>query len=121
MSNVPLIITGIFLMLEEECVVPKGSDVTYREKLYKQHLGKHPSFAKPKPKKGARFEAHFDLTHYAGVVSYSVDGWLEKNKDPINMTVAALFRDNKKNKLLAQLFAEIGADEGIIELFGLNC
>ena len=103
---------GIFQMLEEECVVPKGSDVTYREKMYKQHLGKHPSFTKPKPKKGARFEAHFDLKHYAGVVSYSVDGWLEKNKDPINMTVAALFRDNKKNKLLAQLFADIGADEG---------
>ena len=99
-------------MLEEECVVPKGSDVTYREKLYKQHLGKHPSFAKPKPKKGARFEAHFDLTHYAGVVSYSVDGWLETNKDPINMSVATLFKESKRNKLLAFLFQDIGQEEG---------
>ena len=99
-------------MLEEECVVPKGSDVTYREKLYKQHLGKHPSFAKPKPKKGARFEAHFDLKHYAGVVSYSVDGWLEKNKDPINVTVATLFKNSQTNKLLNIIYADMG-EEGL--------
>jgi myosin heavy subunit len=103
---------GIFPMLEEECVVPKGTDMTYKEKLYKQHLGKHPAFGKPKPKKGARFEAHFDLNHYAGVVSYSVDGWLDKNKDPINMTVATLFKGSKTNQLLAYLFQDIGVEEG---------
>ena len=83
-----------------------------QEKLYKQHLGKHASFGKPKPKKGARFEAHFDLTHYAGVVSYSVDGWLEKNKDPINMTVAELFKGSKGNRLLALLFSDVGEEGG---------
>ena len=45
-------------------------------------------------------------------VSYSVDGWLEKNKDPINMTVATLFKNSKKNALLAYLFREIGVEEG---------
>jgi myosin heavy subunit len=103
---------GIFSILEEECIVPKATDMTFKEKLYKQHLGKHPSFSKPKPKKGARFEAHFDLHHYAGVVSYSVDGWLEKNKDPINMTVAALFKASKTNQLLSYLFQDIGVEEG---------
>ena len=82
-----------------------------QEKLYKQHLGKHASFGKPKPKKGARFEAHFDLTHYAGVVSYSVDGWLEKNKDPINTTVALLFKGSTGNRLLSYLFQDIGVEE----------
>merc|ERR1719223_2658020 len=85
--------------------------MTFKEKLYKQHLGKHASFGKPKPKKGSKFEAHFDLTHYAGVVSYSVDGWLEKNKDPINMTVAALFKNSKGNNLLAYLFRDVGVEE----------
>jgi len=103
---------GIFAILEEECIVPKATDMTFKEKLYKQHLGKHPSFAKPKPKKGARFEAHFDLHHYAGVVSYSVDGWLDKNKDPINMTVAAMFKNSKGNNLLAFLFRDIGMEDG---------
>jgi myosin heavy subunit len=101
---------GIFSMLEEECVVPKGTDTTYKEKLYAQHLGKHPSFGKPKPKK-SKYEAHFDLHHYAGTVSYSVTGWLEKNKDPINEFVAAMFKAQKKNELLSFLFREIGAEE----------
>ncbi len=102
---------GIFSILEEECIVPKATDMTFRDKLYAQHLGKHPSFGKPKPKKGAA-EAHFDLHHYAGTVSYSVSGWLEKNKDPINMSAAALLKASKDNKLLNLLFADIGAEEG---------
>ena len=70
---------GIFSILEEECIVPKGSDKTFQEKLYSTHLGKHPNFGKPKPQKG-KAEAHFDMHHYAGSVGYSVTGWLEKNK-----------------------------------------
>ena len=31
-------------MLDEECVVPKGSDKTYNQKLNDQHLGKRPNF-----------------------------------------------------------------------------
>jgi myosin heavy subunit len=104
---------GIFSILEEECIVPKATDMTFKDKLYATHLGKHSSFAKPKPKKG-RFEAHFDLVHYAGVVSYSVDGWLEKNKDPINMTVATLFKNSKGNELLAYLFRDVGLEEGYL-------
>jgi len=100
---------GIFSMLEEECVVPKGTDMTYKDKMYAQHLGKHPSFGKPKPKK-SKYEAHFDLFHYAGVVSYSVTGWLDKNKDPINEFVAAMFKNQQKNALLAFLFRDIGQE-----------
>ncbi len=103
---------GIFAILEEECIVPKATDMTFKEKLYKQHLGKHASFGKPKPKKGSKFEAHFDLHHYAGVVSYSVDGWLEKNKDPINMTVATMFKESKGNALLSYLFRDVGEEDG---------
>ncbi|CAF1663444.1 unnamed protein product, partial [Adineta ricciae] len=74
---------GILSILEEECIVPKATDKTFVEKLYGQHLGKHPQFGKPKPGKG-KAEAHFDIHHYAGTVSYTATGWLEKNKDPIN-------------------------------------
>ena len=79
---------GILSILEEECIVPKATDKTFVEKLYSQHLGKHPQFGKPKPGKG-KAEAHFDIHHYAGTVSYSATSWLEKNKDPINNTVYA--------------------------------
>lgn len=103
---------GLFSILEEECIVPKGSDKTFQEKLYNNHLGKHPNFGKPKPQKG-KLEAHFDMHHYAGTVSYSVTGWLEKNKDPINTTVATLFKSSKTNNLIAFLYQDMG-NEGIL-------
>ncbi|RMZ94322.1 myosin heavy striated muscle-like isoform X1, partial [Brachionus plicatilis] len=101
---------GLLSILEEECIVPKATDKTFQEKLYAQHLGKHPNFGKPKPSKG-KAEAHFDLHHYAGTVSYSVTGWLEKNKDPINVTVATLFKTSKTNAVLARLYKDMGQEE----------
>lgn len=56
-------------MLDEECIVPKATDLTYAEKLSIQHLGKHPNFVKPPPPKGKQAEAHFAIKHYAGTVS----------------------------------------------------
>ena len=50
-------------------------------------------------------------------VSYNVNGWLEKNKDPINMSVAALFKASKGNALLSYLFQDIGVEESEPTLF----
>ena len=60
---------GIFSILEEECIVPKATDKTFREKLYRNHFGKHPHFGKTKQVKG-RAETYFDLHHYAGTVIF---------------------------------------------------
>jgi len=107
---------GIMSILEEECIVPKATDKTFQEKLYNNHLGKHPNFGKPKPSKN-KAEAHFDLHHYVGTVSYSVTGWLEKNKDPINTTVATLFKGSKKNALLNYLYQDMGEDGKFLKIF----
>uniref|UniRef100_A0A6I8N3I2 Myosin heavy chain 3 n=1 Tax=Ornithorhynchus anatinus TaxID=9258 RepID=A0A6I8N3I2_ORNAN len=104
---------GIFSILEEECMFPKATDTSFKNKLYDQHLGKSANFQKPKPTKG-KAEAHFALIHYAGTVDYSVSGWLEKNKDPLNETVVGLYQKSS-NKLLAHLyatFASTDADAG---------
>ena len=37
---------GILSLLEEECMVPKGTDMTFRDKLMQNHLGKSPAFGK---------------------------------------------------------------------------
>ena len=49
-------------------------------------------------------------------VSYSVTGWLEKNKDPINITVATLFKSGS-NTLLALLYHDMGEDGWILYIF----
>uniref|UniRef100_A0A8C5MGY4 Myosin-7B n=1 Tax=Leptobrachium leishanense TaxID=445787 RepID=A0A8C5MGY4_9ANUR len=100
---------GIFSILEEECMFPKASDTTFKNKLYDQHLGKSANFQKPKPGKG-KAEAHFSLVHYAGTVDYNVTGWLEKNKDPLNETVVGLYQKSAV-KLLASLFSNFSSTE----------
>ncbi|XP_030361685.1 myosin heavy chain, skeletal muscle, adult isoform X1 [Strigops habroptila] len=104
---------GIFSILEEECMFPKATDTSFKNKLYDQHLGKSSNFQKPKPAKG-KAEAHFSLVHYAGTVDYNITGWLEKNKDPLNETVIGLYQ-KASVKTLALLFANYGgadADAG---------
>ncbi|XP_070694396.1 myosin heavy chain, fast skeletal muscle-like [Pempheris klunzingeri] len=102
---------GIFSILEEECMFPKASDVTFKNKLYDQHLGKSAPFQKPKPAKG-KAEAHFSLVHYAGTVDYNVAGWLDKNKDPLNDSVVQLYQKSSV-KLLGHLYAShASGDEG---------
>ncbi|XP_060109371.1 myosin-4-like [Heteronotia binoei] len=99
---------GIFSILEEECMFPKATDTSFKNKLYDQHLGKCKNFEKPKPGKG-KAEAHFSLVHYAGTVDYNISGWLDKNKDPLNETVLQLFQKSSM-KTLALLFADRPAD-----------
>nr|XP_025860980.1 myosin-4 isoform X1 [Vulpes vulpes] len=94
---------GIFSILEEECMFPKATDTSFKNKLYEQHLGKSNNFQKPKPAKG-KAEAHFSLVHYAGTVDYNIAGWLDKNKDPLNETVVGLYQKSGM-KTLALLFA----------------
>ncbi|EAW90003.1 myosin heavy chain 2 [Homo sapiens] len=101
---------GIFSILEEECMFPKATDTSFKNKLYDQHLGKSANFQKPKVVKG-KAEAHFALIHYAGVVDYNITGWLEKNKDPLNETVVGLYQKSAM-KTLAQLFSGAQTAEG---------
>uniref|UniRef100_A0A8C9JCJ2 Myosin-7B n=1 Tax=Panthera tigris altaica TaxID=74533 RepID=A0A8C9JCJ2_PANTA len=94
---------GILSILEEECMFPKASDASFRAKLYDNHAGKSPNFQQPRPDKKRKYQAHFEVVHYAGVVPYSIVGWLEKNKDPLNETVVPIFQKSQ-NKLLATLY-----------------
>uniref|UniRef100_A0A4W4F1Y7 Myosin motor domain-containing protein n=1 Tax=Electrophorus electricus TaxID=8005 RepID=A0A4W4F1Y7_ELEEL len=100
---------GIFSILEEECMFPKATDMTFKNKLYDQHLGKSATFQKPKPAKG-KAEAHFSLVHYAGTVDYNITGWLEKNKDPLNDSAVQLYQKSSL-KLLSNLFATHASSE----------
>merc|ERR1711973_520297 len=76
---------------------------SFEEKL-KASLGKLPVFLKPQSKTDKN--AHFAVSHYAGIVSYNVTGWLEKNKDPVNETVVEVFKSTSTCQLLIRLWAD---------------
>ncbi|GFV63848.1 myosin heavy chain, muscle [Trichonephila clavipes] len=104
---------GVLSILEEESMFPKASDKTFEEKLKANHLGKSPNFVKPKPPKPGQQEAQFAIVHYAGTVPYNLNGWLEKNKDPLNDTVVDQFK-HASNKLVNDIFEDhsgLGADD----------
>ncbi|XP_077939042.1 myosin heavy chain, fast skeletal muscle-like [Gasterosteus aculeatus] len=101
---------GIFSILEEECMFPKATDTSFKNKLYDQHLGKNKAFEKPKPAKG-KAEAHFSLVHYAGTVDYNINGWLDKNKDPLNESVIQLYQKSSV-KLLPVLYPPVVEEVG---------
>merc|ERR1719428_594995 len=94
---------GIWAILEEESLFPKATDKSFEEKL-KASLGKLPVFLKPASKTDKN--AHFAISHYAGIVSYNVTGWLEKNKDPVNDTVVEIFKSTSSCALLVHLWAD---------------
>ncbi|XP_005377236.1 PREDICTED: myosin-7 [Chinchilla lanigera] len=104
---------GIMSILEEECMFPKATDMTFKAKLFDNHLGKSANFQKPRNIKG-RPEAHFSLIHYAGTVDYNILGWLQKNKDPLNETVVALYQKSSL-KLLSTLFANYAGADAPVE------
>ena len=81
---------GILALLDEECWMPKATDKTFVEKLYKEQ-SKHPKFQKPKLLKG---KADFIITHYAGNVEYKADQWLTKNMDPLNENVIKILSES---------------------------
>ena len=93
---------GIWAILEEESLFPKATDKSFEEKL-KASLGKLPVFLKPQSKTDKH--AHFAISHYAGIVSYNVTGWLEKNKDPLNDTIVELIK-NGGNTLAIECFKD---------------
>merc|ERR1712180_304588 len=94
---------GIWAILEEESLFPKATDKSFEEKL-KASLGKLPVFLKPQSKTDKN--AHFAISHYAGIVSYNVTGWLEKNKDPVNDTVVEIFKSTSSCQLLVHLWLD---------------
>lgn len=75
---------GIFSCLDEDCVMPKATDKSFTEKLNALWDKKSNKY------RPSRLGQGFILTHYAAEVEYSTEGWLEKNKDPLNDNITRL-------------------------------
>lgn len=90
---------GIFSCLDEDSVMPKATDKTFTEKLNSLWDKKTQKY------KPSRLGQGFILTHYAAEVEYSTEGWLEKNKDPLNDNITRLLAASM-DKHVANLFVD---------------
>ncbi|XP_052412991.1 unconventional myosin-XIX isoform X1 [Carassius gibelio] len=93
--------SSIFSLLNEECRLNRASDATqFRVRLQKE-LSDNSSISWDKLSK----EPHFTVAHYAGNVSYQIEGMMEKNKDPVPPEIISLLQKSQ-DSLLHSLFAE---------------
>ncbi|RDD37299.1 Unconventional myosin-Ib [Trichoplax sp. H2] len=100
---------GILSMLDEECIRPgKVSDKTFLDKL-NNRCSKHPHYQSKSMKEFSRDSTldreSFRLVHYAGNVTYNVNGFIDKNNDNLHRNISqAMYTSG--NPLLQFLFIE---------------
>ena len=101
-------VIGILSCLDEECIMPKADDKTFTAKLNamwtaaQDNEESHPGKVKYE---SSRFEQGFIIQHYAAKVEYRTDGWLEKNKDPLNDNLTRVLAASSEH-YVAGLFAD---------------
>lgn len=91
---------GLISILDEESLFPRATDGSMIEKLH-QNLGEKPGYTRPRSN-----EQKFTVTHYAGPVLYTAEGFLEKNRDTLATDIVAVMRLSG-NSLVNKIF---GAD-----------
>ena len=94
---------GILDLLDEECRMPKGSDKSWVEKLYEKCGGSNSKwkehFSKPRLSNTA-----FIVRHFADMVEYECEGFLDKNRDTVMEEQMMILRASR-NELLSSLFS----------------
>ncbi|KAM9989947.1 hypothetical protein ACTFIY_005993 [Dictyostelium cf. discoideum] len=88
---------GLLSLLDDECMMPKGSEVTLLEKYNKQYHNTNQYYQRTLAK------GTLGIKHFAGDVTYQTDGWLEKNRDSIPTEVEQLLSASSNN-LIKSLF-----------------
>ncbi|XP_078530919.1 unconventional myosin-Vb [Lissotriton helveticus] len=88
---------GILDLLDEECKVPKGTDQNWAQKLYDRHTSSN-HFKKPRMS-----NVSFIVIHFADMVEYQCDGFLEKNRDTVYEEQINILKASKY-QLVADLF-----------------
>ncbi|XP_061098661.1 unconventional myosin-VIIb-like [Conger conger] len=89
---------NILALIDEESTFPKGTDITMLNKINQMH-GKSKTYISPKN----NHDVQFGIQHFAGVVYYDSEGFLEKNRDSVSSDILKLV-ESSTSKLLKQVF-----------------
>ncbi|KAG7483744.1 hypothetical protein MATL_G00041590 [Megalops atlanticus] len=98
--------TGVFSLLNEECRLNRAADAKQFKTRLEKELSNNSCMSWDK------FSArpHFTVSHYAGKVSYQIEGMMEKNKDPVPPELIYMLQTSQ-DPLLHSLFADYSTDE----------
>uniref|UniRef100_A0A8C6YF40 Myosin VC n=1 Tax=Naja naja TaxID=35670 RepID=A0A8C6YF40_NAJNA len=91
---------GILELLDEECLLPQGTDENWLQKLYNNFMNKNPLFEKPRMS-----NTSFIIQHFADKVEYKNEGFLEKNRDTVYEVLIDILK-NSKFQLFANFFQD---------------
>ncbi|KAM4829772.1 unconventional myosin-Vc [Thomomys bottae] len=91
---------GILELLDEECLLPHGTDENWLQKLYNNFVNKNSLFEKPRMS-----NTSFIIQHFADKVEYKCEGFLEKNRDTVYDMLIEILRESKFH-LCAKFFQE---------------
>jgi hypothetical protein len=98
---------GVQAILDDVCIMPKGDDKAYLERLFQTpQMKSHAHFVAPKQRNNT-----FIINHYAGTVAYTIDEFCEKNKDLLAIDIVNMMQGSK-NKFYVGLFEAVAVDTG---------
>ena len=91
----------ILTLLDEQSKLQNGNDQMLASQL-QQHLGSNPKYLpSPKTKRG-----QFGISHFAGAVYYTIDGFVEKNRNTKNKFIEVL--QDSSVPIIRTLFKDSG-------------
>lgn len=95
--------SGILNILDDQCRAPGTTDKTFSTDLYKKCTG-HARFQADFRQVGSRL---FGIFHYAGVVEYDTEGFVEKNRDEVPREATELLQSSCSDfvKLLGEIIS----------------
>ena len=79
---------GVLSILDEELIVPGGSDAGFMAKL-KEEQARNPVYVPD-----SKVRTNFGIKHYAGVVVYDGNGFLEKNRDMLYLDLIEMLQSS---------------------------
>uniref|UniRef100_A0A669PPS4 Myosin VC n=1 Tax=Phasianus colchicus TaxID=9054 RepID=A0A669PPS4_PHACC len=91
---------GILELLDEECLLPQGTDENWLQKLYNNFVNKNALFEKPRMS-----NTSFIVQHFADKVEYKCEGFLEKNRDTVYEVLMEILKESKF-RLCASFFQD---------------
>ena len=95
---------GLNALLDEECIRPKGCDAGFVNKIYAAHGSQGKKTPPLIKKKRYNFsKTLFGISHFAGIVDYDAETFVEKNRDNLSEDVLSV-AGKSSNKIVNAVY-----------------